>query len=285
MRLKVGALLLTLLFLLVACGEASEQGEKGDREKADGKWTEIKDAGELVVGTPGTLYPASYYPEGSDELTGYDVEVIREIAKRLDLDVTFETLSFDAMFASLKSGRIDVVQAGLRENNKKKFAFSDPYKYSYSTMIVRKDEVSEFTSLEDLKGKKAGGAATTVYSDIARKFGAEVKTYGNVTNDVYLRDVDNGRTDVIINDYYLQSLALEAFPDLNISIQPDLKFYPTTQNVVLEKDADTLKKKVNEALTDMREDGTLTKLSKEFFGGKDVSKQPDEEIIEIEGIE
>lgn len=284
MKLKGMALFFILLLVLGACGETDSKDKNSD-EEADGKWADIKEAGELVVGTPGTLYPASYYAEDSDELTGYDVEVIREIAKRLDLNVKFEELSFDAMFASLKSGRIDVVQAGLRGRSKKKFSFSEPYKYSYSTMIVRKDEVGEYKTLEDLKGKKAGGAATTVYSDIARKFGAEVKTYGNVTNDIYLRDVDNGRTDVVINDYYLQSLALEAFPDLDITIHPDLKFYPTTQHVVMDKQADTLKKKVNDVLADMKEDGTLTDISKEFFGGQDVSQKPDEEITEIEGVE
>src|SRR5690625_1589894 len=152
-------------------------------------------------------------------------------------------------------------------------------------MIVRSGNLSGIETLEDLKGKKAGGAATTVYSEIAEKYGAEVITYGNVTNDAYLRDINNGRTDLVINDYYLQSLALEAFPDLDIELHPDLKFHPTTQNVVMSQDAEILKEKVNEALAELRDDGTLTRLSEEFFGGKDVSVEPEEDIIEIEGIE
>lgn len=68
-----------------------------------------------------------------------------------------------------------------------------------------------------------------VYSDIAEKYGVDVKTYGNVSNDVYLEDVENGRTDVVINDYYLQKLAIDALPDLDVKIHPDLKFYPTSQ--------------------------------------------------------
>lgn len=278
MRVRGIILVICVLIILGACGKSSDK----DMDEA---WEKIKDSGELVVGTPGTLYPTSYYPEGSDELTGYDVEIMKEIGKRLNLDIKFEELSFDAMFASLKSGRIDVAQAGLRGESKKNFTYSKPYKYSYATMIVRDDEVDDFTSLKDLEGKKAGGAATTVYSDIARKYGAEVKTYGNVTNDVYLRDVANGRTDVVINDYYLQLLALEAFPDLDISIQPDLKFYPNTQHVVMEKGADTLKKKVNQALADMKQDGTITALSEKFFAGEDVSQKPDADITDIEGIE
>lgn len=284
-------LVLFLVVALSACGDSDEdKEEKGSKDATEAKiddkvWNDIQESRELVVGTPGTLFPASYYPEDSDELTGYDVEIAKEISQRLGLNVTFEVMGFDAMLTALNTGRVDIILAGPREESKKKFAFSEPVKYSYSTMIVRSEDLSGIETLEDLKGKKAGGAATTVYSDIARKFDAEVITYGNVTNDAYLRDVENGRTDLVINDYYLQSLALTAFPDLNIELHPDLKFHPTTNNVVVDKDADTLLKKVNQVIDEMREDGTLTEKSVEFFGGQDVSVKPEDEIIEIEGIE
>ncbi|WP_339216817.1 transporter substrate-binding domain-containing protein [Ornithinibacillus sp. FSL M8-0202] len=272
-------IVLSIVFLLAACG-----GKENDQVE-DAIWEHIQESGEIVVGTAGTLYPASYYPEGSDELTGYDVEVSREIAKRLGVDIKFETMAFDAMLSALQSGRVDIIQAGPREASREKFAFSEPIKYSFSTMIVRADDLSGIQTLEDLEGKKAGGAATTVYSDIARKYGAEVITYGNVTNDAYLRDVHNGRTDVVINDYYLQALAIQAFPEFNITLHPDLRFHPTTNNVVMEKEATVLLDKVNEVIAEMKEDGTLTKISEEFFGGLDVSKETEEEVIEIEGIE
>lgn len=72
-------------------------------------------------------------------------------------------------------------------------------------MIVRQSDDSGIKSLKDLKGKKAAGASTTSYMKVAKKFGAELVIYDNVTNDVYLEDVANGRTDVILNDYYLQT--------------------------------------------------------------------------------
>lgn len=288
--LKKGSIFLCLLLALAACGKSEAQtddaeAQKDDAEEAGDIWNDIVEKGEMVVGTSGTLYPASYYPEDSDELTGYDVEVMREVGERLGLDVTFEELGFDSMFATLQSGRIDVVPAGLRKEMKDQFTYSEPYKYSYSTMIVREDAVDEYQSLEDLDGKIAGGAATTVYSEIAEKFGAEVKTYGNVTNDIYLKDVQNGRTDTVINDYYLQLLALDALPDLDVTIHPDLKFHPTDQRAIVDKEAHTLRNKIDEALDEMKEDGTLTDISAEFFGGEDVSVEPDESIEEVEGIE
>ena len=48
---------------------------------------------------------------------------------------------------------------------------------------------------------------------IAKKMGAELVVYDNVTNDVYMQDLVNGRTDVIVNDYYLQKMAVAAIKD------------------------------------------------------------------------
>lgn len=274
--LTIGIIILSLI--LSACGSSEESSTL---------WDEVNERGELIVGTSGTLYPASYYPEDSDELTGYDVEVMREIGERLGINIKFEQNGIDGLFAAINSGRIDIAINDLEvtEERKETFAFSDPYKYSFTTMIVREDDLSGIHTLEDLEGKKAGGGATTVFSEIARHYGAEVVTYGNVTNDVYLRDVENGRTDTVINDYYLQTLALKAFPDLKIKIHPKLKFHPTEQAIAIPKEATTLQEKINEALAEMHEDGTLTEISKQFFGGQDASKRPEKEIIEIDGLD
>lgn len=280
-------LMLVVVSLITACGGDQGNDQADTNGDQDTLWSAIEEKGEIVVGTSGTLYPASFYPEDAGEITGYDVEVIREVAQRLDLDIKFEELGIDSLFTALNSGRVDLVinDIEVTEERKEKFAFSTPYKYSYTTMIVREENLSGIHTLEDLEGKKAGGGATTVFSDIARHFGAEVVTYGNATNDIYLRDVDNGRTDVIINDYYLQTLALEFFPEFDITIHPDLQFHPTEQAILLPKEATTLEEKVNATLEEMRQDGTLTELSQQFFGGQDASKKPEKEVIEIEGLE
>ncbi|MCA1010204.1 transporter substrate-binding domain-containing protein [Halobacillus halophilus] len=286
-------LMLTLSVLLAACGSSGEENtesseDNNSSQEASGeKWNEIKEEGKIVVGTAGTLFPASYYPEGSDELTGYDIEIMREVAKRLDLELSFKEYGVDALLSSINSGRVDMVINDFQptKDRKEKFAFSEPYKYSYSTMVVRESDLSGIETLEDLEGKVHGGGATTVYSQIAEHFGAETKSYGNVANDVYLRDVANGRTDFIINDYYLQTLALKALPEIEVQLHPDLQFHPTTSAIVMPKDAQTLKEKVDATLQEMREDGTLTEISKEFFGGKDASKKPEKDVRELEGID
>lgn len=88
--------------------------------------------------------------------------------------------------------------------------------------------------------------------DVARKYGAKEVIYDNATNEQYLKDVANGRTDVILNDYYLQTLALAAFPKLNITIHPDLKYMPNEQGFVMKKDNKELQKELNRVLGDMK---------------------------------
>lgn len=283
------ALITILALFLTACGggEETNGGEEADVEPTDERWAEIEESGELVVGTSGTLIAASFYDE-NDELTGYDVEVLREVAERLGLEAKFEIMGVDSMLPAVDSGRIDVAANDMTvtEKRKESFNFSIPYKHSYTTMAVREADNSGIESLEDLEGKKAGGGATTIYSQIAEHFGAEVVTYGNAPNEAYLSDVNTGRTDLVMNDYYLTKFGVAAFPDFDIHLHPTLKFYPTEQAVIIPKDADVLTEKINEVLQEMHEDGTLTELAIQFYE-EDASKEPEEEIqeLDIEGLE
>ncbi|WP_204500796.1 transporter substrate-binding domain-containing protein [Aquibacillus albus] len=275
------------ILVLSACGSSNSAQGASDTDTSSEKWEEIQEAGEIVVGTSGTLIAASYYPDESEnELTGYDVEVIKEVANRLDLEVSFEIMGIDSMLPAVNSGRIDVAVNDIEvtDKRKEKFSFSDSYKYSYTTMVVRKDDYSGINSLEDLDGKMHGGGATTIFSQIAEHYGAETKTYGNAPNEAYLRDVHTGRTDVIVNDYYLSKFGVAAFPDFDIMLHPELKLHPTEQAVVMPKEADTLQMKMNEVLAEMREDGTLTELATDFYG-EDASKRPEGDFIEIEGLD
>ncbi|MBV5124196.1 transporter substrate-binding domain-containing protein [Bacillus halotolerans] len=271
---------MAFFLILAACSGKNEADSK------DTGWEQIKEKGKIVVATSGTLYPTSYHDtdSGKDQLTGYEVEVVREAAKRLGLKVEFKEMGIDGMLTAVNSGQVDAAanDIDVTKDREKKFAFSSPYKYSYGTAIVRKDDLSGIKTLKDLKGKKAAGAATTVYMDVARKYGAQEVIYDNATNEQYLKDVANGRTDVILNDYYLQTLALAAFPDLNITIHPDIKYMPNEQALVMKKSNTELQKQMNETLKKMSKDGTLTKLSKQFFNKADVSKKLDVDVQDVD---
>src|SRR5690625_1996386 len=111
-------LLAVALLLLVGCGgndadtdeRADDTSENtGTEEVAEdlGLLGEIQKEGEITVATSGTLIAASFYND-DDELTGYDVEVAREIANRLGVDVDFEIMGIDSMLEAVNSGSGDI---------------------------------------------------------------------------------------------------------------------------------------------------------------------------------
>lgn len=271
-KLWTGLMALALA-VLVGC---SNQGQATKTSQTT--WDKVKKAGVLKVATPGTLYPTSYRNK-SDELVGYEIDMMNEIGKRLGLKIDYTEIGVAEMFSAVDNGRVDIAVNNFDTTpaRLKKYNFSIPYKYSVGGMIVREDGSSglEAKDLSDWKGKKAGGGAGTQYMKIAEKQGAEPFIYDNVTNDVYLRDVSTGRTDFIPNDYFTQVIAVklitEQFPDIKVKMS-DVQYNPTEQGIVMSKADDSLQKELNKVLEEMLADGTLKAISEKHYAGQDLTK-------------
>ncbi|RXA64113.1 transporter substrate-binding domain-containing protein [Enterococcus casseliflavus] len=269
----VGFLGLFAGVLLSACSKPTEE---------DTSLSKVEEAKTLVVATSGTLYPSSYYND-ENELVGYDVDVAKEVAKRLGVEITFKEYNVDGQVSSLTRGEADFAanDFGLTDERAEKFSLSTPIKYSFDSMIVRKSDDSGIASLEDLDGKKAAGEPNTSYMRLAESYGAELVTYDNATNDQYLTDVANGRTDVILNDYYLQKMAVAALPDIPVKILEDVYFNPNETGFLFVKDHQALQGKVDAVLAEMKEDGRLKELAETYFQ-TDISVKSDQAIQTVE---
>nr|WP_311800309.1 transporter substrate-binding domain-containing protein [Enterococcus dongliensis] len=268
----IGLALVTAGVVLTACGNK--------QTNADDSWEKVKDKQELTVVTSGTLFPSSYYDD-ENKLVGYDVDVAKAVAKKLDLKIKFKEYNVDGQVTAVNRGEADFAanDFGLSKERSKKFALSSPIKHSFDSMIVRKSDNSGIHAMKDLKGKKAAGEPNTSYMKIAEKYGAKAVTYDNATNDQYLTDVAKGRTDVILNDYYLQKMSVAALPDIPVKILEDVYFNANFTGFLFDKKNQALKEKVNQALASLKKDGTLKKLSEQYFG-TDVSVKPKQEITE-----
>ncbi len=262
--------------ILGACSNPSATSQE------DQSLSKVEEAKELVVATSGTLYPSSYYND-NNELVGYDVDVAKEVAQRLGVEVVFKEYNVDGQVSSLTKGEADLAanDFGLTDERAEKFSLSTPFKYSFNSMIVRESDDSGIASLDDLAGKKAAGEPNTSYMRLAESYGAELVTYDNATNDQYLTDVANGRTDVIINDYYLQKMAVAAMPDIPVKILGNVYFDPNETGFLFVKDHKALREKVNEVLAEMREDGSLKALAETYFQ-TDISVESDQEIQTVD---
>lgn len=274
----------TMLLMTVITGGLLTACASGNAA-SDNSWETVQEKEKLTVATSGTLFPASYYND-DNELIGYDVDVIKEAAKRLGLSVEFKEYNVDGQISSVTRGESDLAANDytLTKAREKNFILSEPIKYSFDSLIVRKKDDSGISSLEDLKGKKAAGEPNTSYMKIAEKYGAKPVTYDNATNDQYLTDVANGRTDVILNDYYLQKMSVEALPDIPVKILDDVYFNANHSGFLFSKKNEQLKEKVDEKLQEMKEDGTMKELAEKYFG-ENVSVKPKQKVEETVSAE
>lgn len=258
----VFAALALLVVGLAACGQKSAADKN--------TWT---------VATSGTLYPTSYHDPKTKKLTGYDVEVIRAVAKGLHKKVKFKEYGVDGMLTAVRTGKADMAvdDFAISPTRKKSYLMSTPIKHSFNALIVRKSDDSGIHSWKDLKGKKSAGEAGTGYQRLSQQLGAKLVNYDNVSNDVYMRDVKNGKTDYIMNDYYLQKLALAANPNSGLKIKKGMYFTTNEdgkgEGIVMNKKDTKLQKQVDGELAKLRKNGTLSRLAKKYYGA-DVTKQP-----------
>ena len=224
----------------------------------------IKSAGVFKIGTEGTYAPFTYHDE-SGKLVGFDVEIGEAIAAKLGVKAEFVEGKWDGLIAGLDAKRYDTVinQVGITDARKQTLDFSPAYTYSNAQLIQRKDDKREFKSLEELKGKKLGVALGTNYMDMAKAVpGIDVKTYPGAPE--YLRDLAAGRLDAALNDrlmlaYLLKNSQLPLRTGANVGAG-------NPSGIPFKKGNPKFQKAIDDAMTQLEQDGTFTKISDKWFG-------------------
>jgi len=269
---KFIALFSMLLLLLAGCGsnakEEENQGNKETKEETTDLLAQVKKEGELRIGTEGTYPPFTFHDENG-ELTGFDVEIAKEVAKRLGVKPVFMETQWDAMFAGLDAKRFDMIanQVGIRPDRQEKYDFSDAYITSAAVLVAHKDN-NALTKFEDIKGLKSAQSMTSNYADLARSYGAEVVGVEGFNQAIEL--LSSKRVDVTINDKLSVLDFLKQKPDAPIKIVA-VHEDASQSGLMFRKGSDTLVAEVNKALKEMMEDGTYLQIAEKWFG-EDVSK-------------
>ena len=228
----------------------------------------IKAAGVFKIGTEGTYAPFTYH-DPSGKLVGFDVEIGEAIAERLGVKPQFVEGKWDGLIAGLDVKRYDAVinQVGITEERKAKFDFSDPYIASKAALIVREDN-ADIKSFADLSGKKAAQSLTSNYGKMAEQAGAELVGTDGFDQSIAL--VVQGRADATIND----SLSFLDFkkkqPNAPVKIAAT-EAEAAYSGVIVRKGDPELVAAINQALKDIKADGTYQKIAEKYFG-QDVSQ-------------
>lgn len=262
-----------IVFAVAGCGSSasSETPSGAASESAGGSaLAEIQESGVLTVGTEGTYKPFTYHEGGAGELTGYDVEVITAVAEKLGVEAEFEETQWDAIFAGLEAGRFDVIanQVSITPEREEVYSFSEPYTYSNGVIVTSADN-SDITSFEDLEGKTTAQSLTSNWYELAEESGAKVEAVEGWAQSVTL--LEQGRVDATINDELTFLDYQKSTPNENIKIAAETE-EQSRSALAFRQGSDELVEAVNEALTELREDGTLAEISEKYFG-EDVSAE------------
>ena len=255
---------------MAACGN-KPAASNGDETTGDGSLKRVQDAGKLIVACE-TSWPPFAYIDDKQQLVGYDVEVAAEIAKRLGVEIEYSSSnSWDGIVASLDSGRVDAIFNGVNIAGRvDKYGMTIPYMQNQLVLTVAADN-EDIKSFEDLKGKTTANSLASTYMELAESYGATVQGIDTLEETIQL--LTAGRIDATLN-------ADVSFYDyLNVHPDADFKIVAQTEDashvaIPLRKgdNSATLLEAVNNAIDELRADGTLKELSEKYFG-QDISSE------------
>lgn len=222
----------------------------------------------LKVGTEGTYAPFSY--QGSDgKLTGYDIEVAQAVADKLGKKVEFTQTPWDSIFAGLTSKRFDLVanQVTVNPDRQQKYALSQPYTTSEGVIVTRADDHSVH-GLPDLRGKTCAQSSTSNWSQVAAAAACKVEAVEGFVQAIQL--LKQGRVDATVNDTLAVGEYTKKTGDTAVQVAAKTSDI-SKQAFAARKDSGALIGRIDDALNQLRADGTLTRISVKYFGS-DVSR-------------
>jgi ABC-type amino acid transport substrate-binding protein len=202
---------------------------------------------------------------------GYDIDIVNEIAKRIDTKVTYQDTSFDTIFRDLAQGKFDMVASSttITPERQKEVDFSDGYYETDQSLTV--NQGSDIKSVKDLGGKTVGAQKGTTGADTAEGTdAATVRTYGEV--DDAFNALKAGQVDAVINDFGSSQDAVKAKGGIVIVQKIVTR---EIYGLAFQKGDTELRDAVNGALTDMKDDGTLLKIYQKWF-----KEKPPEVVLE-----
>ncbi|USH04642.1 amino acid ABC transporter substrate-binding protein [Grimontia kaedaensis] len=225
---------------------------------------------EIKVGMSGRYFPFTFVK--MDKLQGFEIDVWNEIGERADYDVEFVTANFSGLFGMLEAGHIDTIsnQITMTDARKAKYAFSVPYVVDGAQVVVRKGR-EDIEGIEDLKGKKVAVNLGSNFEQLLRNYD-KANEINIITYDSgFEQDVALGRTDAFVMDRVSSAqlikksgLPLQLAGEPFETIQNAMPFLNTPEKLAI-------KAKVDQALTEMKADGTLSEISEKWFDS-DITK-------------
>lgn len=251
------AIVAVVMVSFAGCGKSNDEGG----------WKYIKDNGKLIVGLDDTFAPMGFRDK-DDKLVGFDIDLAKAMAKKLDVKVEFKPIDWDSKEAELKSKKIDCIWNGMSAtaDRQKSMALSKKY-LKNRILIMSLDKNVKVKSAADLKNMKLGTQADSAALEAIQAdkkydtFKDNVKEYK--TYDEAILDMKAGRIKAVAID---EVYAIYNNANKDKLYESEYNFGADYYAVGFRKGDDGLADKVNEALKSVYDDCTAAKISKKWFG-------------------
>ena len=213
-------------------------------------------------------FPPMGFRDDKNALVGFDIDLAREAAKRLGVEVEFKPIDWNAKEAELNGKRVDALWNGLTitDERKQNIAFTAPYMQNHQIVVVQAG--SPIKTKAELAGKRVGVQDGSSAVDAIAKDEATAKTlkalkkYGD--NVTALMDLSAGRVDAVVLDEVVGRYYTSKKPGEYAVL--DENFGTEDYGVGVRKEDTGLLARLDKALADMKADGRGAKISEQWFG-------------------
>lgn len=221
--------------------------------------TGAKTNGTLVMATNAEFPPYEYYE--NQEVVGIDVEIAREIANELGMELKVEDMAFDSIVLAVQGGKADIGVAGMTiDEDRLEFVnFTDPYTKAAQVIILKED--SAIATPDDLAGKKIGvqlGTTGDLYADDIED--ATVERYNKGMEAV--QALTQSKVDAVIIDREPAKVFVKENEGLKIL---DEEFTIEDYAIAVSKENDELREQINGVLAKMKESGKLQEIIDKYI--------------------
>ena len=226
------------------------------------------EAKDLRVASNTTFPPFEFVNTKTQEITGFEMDLIRAMGKQAGYEVKITNMAFDGIIPAVLSGSVDVGASGfsVTEERKKRVLFTEPFYKSGLTVLVAKGNEDKIQGFKDLDGRKLAVQIGTTAAAKAKDIkDVKVQTFNNAGDAIL--ELANGGCEAVINDKPVTDYILTQQPRLAKKVVhlPDMLSADDFAMVVA-KDRPELAAELNAALKALKENGEFDKLMMKWFG-------------------
>ncbi len=217
-RIVAAALLAVLAVSFAACTKPAPAPAPSAATTDSERMQKIKKAGKLIMGTESGFAPYEFVTvkDGKSSVEGMDIDIAREIAKDLGVELVVEDMVFDALIAAVQTGAVDIAIAGLTPTAERKESvdFSSIYFLAKQTVMVRKGEEAAYPTPDAFAGKIVGAQKGSLQealleSDLSKATPRVIDAIPNMVIELLNKQIDGIVMEGPVADNWLRSRANE----------------------------------------------------------------------------